>query len=186
MDKLLYREGGLEFWVSDTFDGAMLSPILRNTLAKVEEGRWDDYDEVHQCCRLIEAVRSDPGLHMEFHTARRGGKVAGIILVTTGDIDQPLFFPLHLLPKNAPEGMAVLNYFHIAPEERGFGRRWLRDVVLPRCRERGLRWVYVKSSHPRAFSLYRSLGEEVGAYTTQSDNGLYTREGLMFRLPLNK
>ena len=184
MEQLLYREADLELWVSDTFDGAMLAPILCNTLDKAEHGRWDDYDETAHCCRLIEAARRDPGLHMEFHTARRDGRVVGICLATRGRIAQPLFFPAHLLPADLSAAMGVLNYFHIAPDARGFGRRWLRDVILPRFRETGVEQVFVKSSHPRAFSLYRSFGEEAGAYTTQSDNGLHTRQGLMFRITL--
>lgn len=183
MEQLLHREQGLAFFCSDTFDGSMLLPILRNLTAKAAQ-EWDDYDELYHCTHLIEAARRDPSLHMDFHTMRRDSQVAGIGLMTHGAIRQPLFFPPHLLPQEPQVGLLVFNYFHIAPDARGVGRHWLRDIILPHYRAQGYRAVYVKSSHQQAFSLYHSLGEPIGSYTSKSDNGLYTRSGLMFRIPL--
>lgn len=183
MEQLLHQEGTLEFLVSDTFDGTMLSPILQNLLVKAETG-WDDYDEVYHCCQLVEAVRRDSTLHMEFHTLRREGHRVGIGLVTSGRIICPLFFPDSLLPAEPVEGLLMFNYFHVAPSERGVGGRWLKDVILPHYAAQGYRAVYVKSSHPKVFSLYGQLGTEVGTYTARSDNGLYVRPGRLFRISL--
>ena len=184
MEQLLYHESGLRFVVSDHFEGRMLTPILENLLDKAQSA-WDDYDEASRCCRLVEEVRRTPGLHMEFHTARRGEAVAGLALVTSGPVLRPPFFSEGLLPGEPEDGALAFNYFHISPAARGFGEHWLRDIILPRCRAQGFRAVYVKSSHPRAFSLYRRLGTELGSSRSPSDNGLYLRRGLLFRIPLS-
>lgn len=183
MERLLGRRGDMEFWCSDTFHPTMLLPILHNLEAKTSEG-WDDYNEAYHCCRLIESVRRDPELTMEFHTIRKGGEVLGVSLMTRGNILQPLFFPADLAPQESPDGLLVFNYFHIAPQGRGNGRFWLREILLPHYQKQGFQAVYVKSSHPRSFSLYASLGKQVGAYTSHSDNGLHTRTGVLFRIPL--
>lgn len=184
MEHLLHQEGTLEFLVSDTFDAAMLSPIIQNLLVKAEHG-WDDYDEVFHCCQLVEAVRREDSLHMEFHTLRRDGRVVGVGLMTGGQVASPLFFPAHLVPPEHLERLWMFNYFHVAPGARGVGGRWLREVILPYCRAQGGRTVYVKSSHPKVFSLYARLGSEVGRYSTHSDNGLFLRPGKLFRIDLD-
>lgn len=183
MEQLLHQEGALEFVVSDSFDPAMLSPIIQNLLVKAEHG-WDDYDEVFHCCQLVETVRRKDSLSMEFHTLRRDGHVVGVGLMTGGQIACPLFFPAHLVPPEPLEGLRVFNYFHVAPAARGVGGWWLREVILPYCWSQGGRTVFVKSSHPKVFSLYSRLGIEVGCYSARSDNGLFERPGKLFRIDL--
>lgn len=183
MKQLLRCEGTLEFWVSDTFEGDMLAPIIQNLLLKAEDG-WDDYDEVFHCCHLVEIVRHDPSLHMQFHCLRRDGHTVGIGLITGGQVACPLFFPERLIPSEPQMELSVFNYFHIASGARGIGERWLREIILPYCTAQGYRAVYVKSSHPKVFSLYCRLGIEIGSYSSLSDNGLYSRDGKLFRIPL--
>lgn len=183
MRQLLRQEEGREFWVSDRFEGRMLRPIAENLLDKAEKN-WDDYDEVYHCCQLVEKAARDKSLSMEFYTLEQAGRVDGIGLMTRGAVDRPLFFPPHLPPQEDQEQVLVFNYFHISPRARGVGERWLREIILPRCREQGFQAVYVKSSHPRVFSLYGRLGCTVGDYAARSDNGLHTRPGRLFRLPL--
>ncbi|MEA4934848.1 MAG: hypothetical protein VB071_14895 [Lawsonibacter sp.] len=184
MEQLLRQEGTLEFLVSDTFEAAMLSPIIQNLLVKAEH-EWDDYDEVYHCCQMVEAVRREDRLRMKFHFLRRNGCVVGVGLMTGGQIVCPLFFPDHLFPPEPREGLFVFNYFHVAPGARGVGSRWLREVILPYCRAQGGRTVYIKSSHPMVFSLYARLGSEVGHYSARSDNGLFERPGTLFRIDLD-
>ena len=180
METCLLREGALEYRVSDEFRGEMLAPVIENLLAKAKSG-WDDYDEVYHCAALIHAVERRPDLHMLFHTLYRDGRMAGLCLATRGAVGDPLFFPAGCAPAQ-PARAAVLNCFHIVPRARGVGEHWLRDVILPHCARLGAERVYVKSSHPRAFSLYARLGTEAGAYTACSDNGLFSRPGKLFCL----
>ena len=184
MEQLLYQWPTLQAWVSDCFSGEMLSPIIQNLLLKARTG-WDDYNEVYHCCQFIHTVQSSPRLHTEFHTLRRDGAFVGIGLITDGDIASPLFFPKGLAPTEPASQALVFNYFHIAPDARGTGEQWLRKVILPRCQQQGYQALYVKSSHPKVFSLYTRLGQVVGHYCSHSDNGLFDRPGTMFRIPLS-
>lgn len=82
--------------------------------------------------------------------------------MTSGRIIRPLFFPDSLLPAEPGEDLLVFNYFHVAPSERGVEGPWLKDVILPHYAAQGYRAIYVKSSHPKVFSLYSRLGTEAG------------------------
>ena len=185
MGQLLCKENELEFWVTDTFSGKMLTPIIKNVLDKAENA-WDDYDEVYHCCHLIESVKRDPKMTMDFHYISRGQSIVGVGLVTHGLIDVPLFFPDTVQFSEPIERMLIFNYFHIAPEGRGNGERWLRDIILPYYYGKGFEALYVKSSHPKVFSLYERLGRQIGEYSGQSDNGLLMRPGRIFRIPVKR
>lgn len=172
--------------VENRFRPAMLAPIARNLLDKLEHD-WDDYDEVAHSLDMICRLSKETGTSTAYHTAEKEGRVEGFLMVTSGER-----FPLWLFPREfCREGRnlrrsAVLNNFHVAPEARGIGERWLRETVLPRCAADGIERVYVKSSHARAFSLYRRLGREIGCYETQSDHGLQLREGRIFEISLDR
>jgi hypothetical protein len=184
VEVLLAQWNGLQVCLSHQFSGEMLSPILENLLDKARTG-WDDYDEVFHCCQLIQAVAQDPDLHMDFHTLRHSGQTVGLGLMTAGKVNCPLFFPKGLAPTDPESSVLLFNYFHISPTARGVGEQWLREILLPHYAQQGFHAVYVKSSHPKVFSLYSRLGDAVGHYSTPSDNGLFVRSGTLFRIPLS-
>ena len=183
MEQLLAERQGLQALLSYRFRGEMLSPIIENLLLKARTD-WDDYDEVYHCCQRIHTVEETSSLHMAFHTLRQEARTVGIGLMTGGAVRSSLFFPEGLLPPASEGRILVFNYFHISPDARGVGEWWLRDVILPRYRALGYAAVYVKSSHPKVFSLYQRLGEAVGQYRAFSDSGRFVRPGKLFRLPL--
>lgn len=183
MDTLLRTDGEVSFWMSDIFRGELLVPVVENLLCKAKSG-WDDYDEVYHCCRLVEQVRQGKGMEMDFHFLKRREEHVGLGLVTRGALEGSLFFPAGMALSDAMDKSLVFNYFHISAPARGNGERWLREVILPHYRDKGYQALYVKSSHPRVFSLYGRLGRDVGGYTGQSDNDLYERPGRIFRIPL--
>ena len=173
----------LSFRSSEVFSPSMLTPIARNLTEKLKHD-WDDYNELAHCLDLIEETRRLPDAHMVFHTAERGEEVVGTLIVTTGMGFLAERFPPGLSVDMPESRCAALNYFHVSPDARGIGERWLREIVLPSVAAMGKDLVLVKSSHPRAFSLYRRLGSEVGSYSVRSDHGLFTREGRIFAIPL--
>lgn len=183
MEHLLHKEGDFQFLITNTFDGKMLIPIIKNLLHKAEN-EWDDYDEVYHCCHLIETVRKNQNMKMDFHILKKGEDNIGIGLVTHGIIDMPLFFSDTMRTLDAAENFLVFNYFHISHDDRGHGTHWLRDIILPYYQAKGFVAVYIKSSHAKVFSLYNRLGESIGEYESKSDNGLWTRPGKIFRVPL--
>ncbi|QKY68720.1 hypothetical protein [Lentibacillus sp. CBA3610] len=78
----------------------------------------------------------------------------------------------------------IFNYFHISQEGRGNGERWLKKVIMPYYKLKEYKAIYLKSSHPKSFSLYSRLGVEIGSYESNSDNHLMTRKGKIFKIPL--
>lgn len=183
MKQLLYENKGFNYSVADTFDSNMLVPVIRNLLNKAET-EWDDYDEVYHCCRLIESVRKNPTMQMDFHYIKKGQDTIGIALITRGIIDTSLFFPKGFHLADPADSILVLNYFHISTEGRGTGEYWLRDIIIPHYAEKGFISLYVKSSHPKVFSLYGRLGESIASYESESDNGLHHRSGKIFKISL--
>ena len=181
--EILSERNGFVFGVTRQFQSAYLLPVLCNLRQKIEEA-WDDYNELYHCCRLIERVKRDPDMRMDFHVMQKEGETVGLALVTSGKLDEALFFQEPLRMAEAPTEILFFNYFHIAPLGRGNGERWLKDI-LRYYQEKQFKAMYVKSSHPRVFSLYRRLGEEIGAYTAYSDNRLFTRQGKIFKIILS-
>lgn len=185
MEQQLQKERDCEFYLTDTFRGELLAPVIKNLLWKAEHG-WDDYDEVAHCCRLVEQVKQDPNMQMDFHYIKKGGAQVGLATITHGKIDKQLFFPASIGLLEDLDKIVMFNYFHVSSEGRGNGAHWMRDIIMPYYGERGFQALYVKSSHPKVFSLYGRLGDAVGTYLSKSDNGLFEREGRMFRVPLTK
>lgn len=174
--------GPCVFSVEETFQSVFLAPVILNLLDKAQND-WDDYDEAYHCNVLIQKILADPRMRLEFHTLRKDGRYIGLVLVTSGQIDTALLFK-NAIAIDAAEKALVLNYFHIAPEGRGNGCRWLCDILLPHYKKQGFTAAYLKSSHPKAFSLYERLGSCIGTYQSVSDNKRFARNGKLFKIPL--
>lgn len=143
---------------------------------------WDDYNEVYHCCNLIENDRNNKD--MDFHVIMKDKKYLGITLVSKGNIDYKTFFnePIPLNENNID--VLIFSYFHISQEGRGNGQIWFRDIIMPYYKSKNFKTIYVKSSHQKVFSLYSRLGEEIGEYTSSSDNQLFVRKGKVFKITL--
>lgn len=183
MELLLHENSELRYWVTDTFEGNMLVPIIKNMLYKAEND-WDDYNEVYHCCQFIEAIRKNPSIKMDFHYIKKGEETIGVGLMTYGEINTLTSFPADFSIPDSIENALAFSYFHVSPEGRGIGEHWLRDIILPYYAEQGFASMYVKSSHPRVYSLYKRLGEHIASYRRENDNGLYHRDGEIFRISL--
>lgn len=184
MTTVLFTKDDLEFCVSDTFEGKFLLSLLENMKEKMRSEAWDDYNEVHHCCKIIHEFSQQPGLVMDFHTLRRGEEQLGMVIITHGAIPPEIYGQSGLRITDPIHQVLLLNYFHIAPDGRGNGTFWVRDLIMPMYAEQGYTAVYLKTSHPKAFPLYDRLGAVVGHYTFPSDNALYQRTGRIYRLPL--
>lgn len=185
MELLLHKEKKYNFFVSDTFTSNMLVPVIKNLLYKAEN-EWDDYDEIYHCCHLIETVKQNPNIIMDFHYIKKDDDIIGVGLMSHGILDIPLFFPDMIHISEPTDNILVFNYFHISPEDRGNGGYWLRDIIIPYYYGKKFKSIYVKSSHSRVFNLYNRLGKCIGEYISKSDNRLYERLGKMFRISLEK
>lgn len=180
--EIIDRRADLVFGISGEFEGRFLAPVIENLLLKSKQG-WDDYNEVYHCTGLIEKVKARPDITMDFHVMEQDHDCLGIALVSHGDISSDIFFPNRGIVDEPEDLTVVLNYFHIAPRGRGNGEKWLKKI-LAYYQKKGYRFLFLKSSHPQAFSLYQRLGEPIGEYSGSSDNGLYQRTGRIFKIEL--
>ena len=186
MTTVLYCKDDLEFCFSDTFEGKFLVSLLENMKEKLLTATWDDYNEVHHCCKIIHDFSRTPGLVMDFHTLRRGEEQLGMVMISHGAIDPDIYACSGLSISDPLDQVALLSYFHIAPSGRGNGTFWLRDLIMPFYADQGYTAIYLKNSHPKAFPLYDRLGTVIGNYTFPSDNGEHMRVGRIYRLPLQE
>ena len=64
--EIIGRYNGVNFGISTEFKSEYLTPIIQNLLFKAENA-WDDYDEIYHCCKLIESVKNNRNMTMDFH-----------------------------------------------------------------------------------------------------------------------
>ncbi|WP_319371653.1 hypothetical protein [uncultured Ilyobacter sp.] len=181
--ELLKKADNLEYYVEKGFSPKYLEPIAKNVLWKIRN-KWDDYNEVSHCCRFIESIRESHDIWIETHFIKNGFKIVGVLFVTGGKVDLDRIFKVKLPCQFQDDKSITISYFHIVPEVRGIGEEWLRQIVIPYYKEIGIEEIFIKSSHLKAFSLYNRLGKEIEAYTTQSDNRLYSRKGKVFQIKI--
>ncbi|MFF2754433.1 hypothetical protein ACFVR1_11895 [Psychrobacillus sp. NPDC058041] len=181
--EIIHNINGISFGVTSEFNSNYLTPIIQNLLFKAEN-EWDDYNEVYHCCNLIENIRNNKDMNMDFHLMMKDEKYLGIALVNRGNIDYKTFFkePIPISENN--NDVLIFNYFHISQEGRGNGQVWFRDIIMPYYKSKNFKTIYVKSSHQKVFTLYSRLGTEIGEYTSSSDNQLFARKGKVFKISL--
>lgn len=179
--ELLKKVDNLEYLVEKGFSPKYLEPIAKNVLWKIRN-KWDDYNEISHCCRFIESIRESHDIRIETHFIKNGPKILGVLFVTGGKVDLDSLFKIKLPCTFQNDKSIIISYFHIIPEARGVGEEWLRQLVIPYYKEKGIEEIFIKSSHLKAFSLYSRLGNEIENYTTQSDNRLYSRKGKVFKI----
>ncbi|OOM80199.1 hypothetical protein [Clostridium sp. BL-8] len=180
--EIISEINGINFGISKEFKSEYLSPIIQNLQFKAEN-EWDDYNEVYHCCKLIEDVKNNKNMNMDFHIMRKDEKCLGIALVSSGIIDYKMFFkePIYIDEDN--KEILIFNYFHISKEGRGNGELWLKKIIQY-YKYKNYKAIYLKSTHPKVFSMYNRLGIEIGEYSTFSDNKLLERKGKIFKIIL--
>ncbi len=179
---IIYQTNGINFEISNEFKSEYLAPIIKNMLFKAEND-WDDYNEVYHCCKLIENVKNNENMNMDFHIMKKDDKCIGIALVSSGILDYSLFFHEPIQIAEEDKDVLIFNYFHIAQEGRGNGETWFKSIIQY-YKSKHYNAIYLKSSHPKVFSLYNRLGTEIGEYSSSSDNNLFHRKGKIFRIAL--
>lgn len=178
--KIINSINEIDFGISKEFQSQYLTPIIQNLLFKAEN-QWDDYDEVYHCNRLIQGVKKAKNMNMDFHIMKKNEKYLGIVLITGGSIDYSLFFKEQIDIEEKENEVLIFNYFHISKEGRGNGEVWFKNIIKY-YKEKNYKAIYLKSSHPKVFSMYRRLGKEIGEYSSKSDNDLFERKGKIFKI----
>lgn len=180
--EIINKINGIIFGISSEFKGEYLAPIIQNLLFKAEN-EWDDYNEVYHCCKLIDNVKKNENMNMDFHIMKKDEKCIGVALVSSGILDYKTFFNESIQINEENNDILIFNYFHIAQEGRGNGEMWLKNIIQ-HYKSKNYKAIYLKSSHTKVFSMYNRLGLEVGEYSSCSDNNLFERKGKIFKIIL--
>jgi hypothetical protein len=179
---IINQTNDINFEITNEFKSEYLAPIIKNMLYKAVN-EWDDYNEVYHCCKLIENVRNNKNMKMDFHIMKKDDKCVGIALVSSGILDYSLFFKEPVSISEEAQDVLIFNYFHISQEGRGNGETWFKNIIQY-YKSKHYKAIYLKSSHPKVFSMYNRLGTEIGEYSSCSDNNLFHRKGKIFRIAL--
>ncbi|WP_041139406.1 hypothetical protein [Beduini massiliensis] len=177
---LLRKEEEYRFELHHTFKGEFLSPIIMNLNDKFVN-HYDDYDEVYHCNQKIHQIMALPNVTLDFHVLYKNNQCIGIALITHGQVNsEKLLDQKNLI--ESPQESIILNYYHIYEKGHGLGTRWLKEIIFPYYKSFGKHAMYLKSSHAKAFPFYLRMGQKIGTYKTKSDNGLFIREGQLFKI----
>ncbi|MDN3595217.1 hypothetical protein [Zunongwangia endophytica] len=175
--KLLGTYKNLKYYLSNDIDPLYFSPILAFVKYKLEVN-WDDYNEFFHACRLFENLKKNDQVIVDSHLLFKDGNLIGCAFIVRGNIAD-----LEERYKITEEKMALqIKYFHITEKGNGYGKNWLKDVIIPYYSELQYKRIYVNSSHPLSFPFYERLGEKIANYTQHSDNNLRERKGASFLL----
>jgi len=179
---LLSNNQDLKFYVDSEFNIRYLSPVQSYVQWKLENNKWDDYNELYHASKLIEKLKIHHDIWFDSHLLFKEDKMTGILFIVGGGITQ-------LEKKFSIEDEArslLLKYFHIVDKGNGYGSMWLNSVIIPYYREKGYQQIYINSSHKDSFPFYSRLGKKISEYKQQSDNHLNKRIGSSYLIKLEK
>lgn len=177
--ELLSTNNDLKFYVDQEFNIKYLSPIQKNVQWKLENDRWDDYNELYHASKFIENLKVY-NISFDSHLLYKNDNMIGVLFIVRGAVTE-----LEKAVNSKDEAQSLLlKYFHITEKGNGHGGTWLKSVIIPYYRKKGFKQIYVNSSHVESFPFYTRLGEKISEYEQISDNQLNKRRGHKFLIKL--
>jgi len=179
MIKEIYRDGDNRYCLSKEFKPEYLEPIGKYVLWKLKNV-WDDYNELYHAVSLFERIKADKDLWIDSHLMFKGDNLEGVAFIIGGNVQKA-----ESRTKIYEERKSLLfKYFHIIEKGKGLGQKWLGKIILPYYQNLGYQTIYVGSSHPKSFPLYRKFGHSIDEYKVSSDNKKHERNGMLFEIDL--
>lgn len=178
--KLLYNEKEINFYLDKKFNIKYLLPIHRYVQWKIENDKWDDYNELYHASKFIENINNFSNVWIDSHLFFKNDIIIGVLFIVGGNIKR-------IENKISFEDEAqslLLKYFHIIEKGNGYGSLWLNSIVFPYYKKLGYDKIYVNSSHIDSFPFYNRLGEKIFDYEQKSDNEINIRKGNQFLIKL--
>jgi len=172
--EILFERDNEKYVLDTAFDIKYLSPVGHYVQWKLENNRWDDYNELYHATKLTFDYKKHNDIWFDTHCIQRDNQIIGVLLIVGGNLKE-------LETRYTIENKSLLlKYFHITDKSKGYGSFWLKSVIIPNYRQKGYKHIYVNSSHKDSFPFYKRLGSIVATYQQMSDNELYCREGNCF------
>lgn len=166
-----------------------LFPVKQFCEEKLRKGMYDDWNEAEHTAdwikKILCSVRNSENGHLDIYYLEEKGKIIGAAFaLINSNITLDALAKDGIVPDS--EKTAHVTCFHIIEAYRGKGRgsSWLTGEIFNDLRAQGVKYVYIKSSHNSALTLYERLGTKVGNYISISDSKLYQRYGYIYRIEL--
>ena len=164
-----------------------LKPVEQFCNEKKQKGCWDDWDEAAHTrewlVHVLDSIQAGNGDVLDIWYMEKNGEIAGSAFVLSNS--SLVYETLAKDSISAEHPAAHFTCFHIVKEYRGMGLggKWMAEICSDlRCR--GIRTMYIRSSHHTALPLYERLGTLVGSYISISDHQMYRRYGYVYAVKL--
>lgn len=158
----------------------LLIPVKNYVEEKKELGIYDDFDEYQSALKKIEYYNNKFNIEdINIYTVEDKKKVIAVLML----IKNKEYIKEEIDIENY-SNVALLSSFYVSSKYRGIGSNWLIDYVFKRAKEENIKYIYVKSSHYKAFRFYERLGSKIAEYKFLSDNNMYLRLGNVYKISL--
>ncbi len=178
--ELLQERNNEKYWLYKEFDYEFLTPVAAYVFWKIQNKRWDDYNEMYHAAKLVEFLKDDQRLWFDTHVLYCNDNPAGVMLIVGGELKR---FEKRFNIENEDQSL-LLKYFHIIEKGRGYGSYWIKNVITPYYRQKGFKSIYISSSHKDSFPFYERFSHLISTYEQNSDNDIHKREGRCFLLSI--
>ncbi len=170
----------------------ILEPTRLHVINKKENNMYDDWDEYEHDKKkynnLLEKIENGENLEIDIFCLEINGKIIGHVFMVKGEqyIREFLDKINYKEPIKDIEQYAVVEAFAIQREYRGLGFKMIYDYTLPKILKKGIKKVFVGSSHAKAFAAYNRAGELIYEGFTLSDHKIYYRLSKRWLIDIEK
>ena len=152
---------------------------------KRQSGTYDDWNEAERTEKWVKKALCDASGSLCIYYLKEQNEVVGsAFALLRSAITQSDLAANGVTPASPDFAHVTCIHLKKALRGKGKGQDFLANEVFADLKAQGIRQVYIKSSHPKAFALYERLGKCVGHYAEPSDQGLYLRYGNIYQIDL--
>ena len=83
---LLAAKEDIRFLVDTNFDIKYLSPVQKYVQWKLENNKWDDYNELYHASKMIELLKTHENIWLETHLLLKNKVITGVLMIVGGEI----------------------------------------------------------------------------------------------------
>ena len=83
---LLAEKEDIKFQMDTSFDIRYLTPVHKFVQWKLENNKWDDYNELYHASKLIERLKTQENIWLDTHLLFKNEAISGVVLIVRGEI----------------------------------------------------------------------------------------------------
>ena len=159
----------------------LLKPISDYVDEKRSLNIYDDFNEYKSTLKRIEYINNNFNIEKDLtiYTVEDKNQVIAILMLISNKK-----YILEDIKLNDISDCVMLSSFYVNKKYRGIGSNWLINYIFEKLKKSNIKYIYVKSSHYKAFKFYERLGYKIAEYKFLSDNKMYQRLGNIYKIEL--